>query len=49
MNLGFGDLVIVTKRQLGPARGFDVSVIVSLSMPTGGSAVSSHGYDPFAQ
>ena len=49
MNLGFGDLVIVTKRQLGPARGFDAAVVVSLSLPTGASAVSSHGYDPFVQ
>jgi hypothetical protein len=37
------------KRQLGPAAGFDVSLVVSLSLPTGAAAISSHGYDPAAQ
>jgi hypothetical protein len=46
---GFGDLEVGVKQQLGPARGFDVSLIVSLSLPTGAAAVSSHGYYPFAQ
>jgi hypothetical protein len=46
---GFGDLTIGMKRQLGPAGGFDVSVIVFLSIPTGAAAVSSHGYDPGLQ
>ena len=46
---GFGDLAIGIKQQLGPAGGFDVSVIVFLSMPTGAAAVSSHGYDPGLQ
>jgi hypothetical protein len=46
---GFGDLTIGMKRQLGPAGGFDVSVIVFLSIPTGANAVSSHGYDPAVQ
>jgi hypothetical protein len=46
VNSGFGDLTIGVKRQLGPARGgFDVSVIVFLSAPTGSDALSSHGYD----
>jgi hypothetical protein len=46
---GFGDLTIGMKQQLGPAGGFDVSVIVFLSIPTGAAAVSSHGYDPGVQ
>jgi len=47
---GFGDLAVGLKQQLGPTLGgFDVSLIVSLSLPTGARAISSHGYDPFAQ
>ncbi len=46
---GFGDLTIGMKQQLGPADGFDVSIIVFLSIPTGAAAVSSHGYDPGLQ
>jgi hypothetical protein len=46
---GFGDLTIGMKQQLGPADGFDVSVIVFLSIPTGAAALSSHGYDPGLQ
>jgi hypothetical protein len=47
---GFGDLAMGVKQQLGPTPGgFDASVIVTLSMPTGASAVSSHGYDPSVQ
>jgi hypothetical protein len=46
---GFGDLAIGMKQQLGPANGFDVSIIVFLSIPTGAAAVSSHGYDPGVQ
>jgi hypothetical protein len=46
---GFGDVTIGMKRQLGPAGGFDVSVIVFLSIPTGANSVSSHGYDPGVQ
>jgi hypothetical protein len=49
MNLGFGDLVIGTRRQHGPARGFDVSVVVSLGLPTAASTVIDHGYDLFVQ
>lgn len=38
------------KQQLGPTpRGFDVSVVLSLSLPTGAHAISSHGYDPSVQ
>ncbi len=47
---GFGDLAIGVKQQLGPAPGgFDVSLVLSLSLPTGAAAISSHGYDPSAQ
>lgn len=47
---GFGDLVAGLKQQLGPTRGgFDVSLVLSLSLPTGGASVSSHGYDPSIQ
>jgi len=46
---GFGDLSIGIKQQLGPAAGFDVSIIVFLSIPTGAASVSSHGYDPGLQ
>ena len=45
---GFGDLALGMKQQLGPLPGsFDVSVIVAVSLPTGASQVSSHGFDPF--
>jgi hypothetical protein len=41
---GFGDLTIGMKRQLGPApSGFDVSVIVFLSLPSGADVLSSYG------
>jgi hypothetical protein len=47
---GFGDLSIGVKQQLGPTPGgFDVSLILSLSLPTGSPAFSSHGYDPSVQ
>jgi len=46
---GAGDMVIGLKQQLGPAHGFDVSLIASLSLPTGANAISSHGYDPSLQ
>jgi Putative MetA-pathway of phenol degradation len=47
---GFGDLMIGTKLQLGPTPGgFDVSLILSLSVPTGSRAFSSGGYDPTVQ
>jgi hypothetical protein len=47
---GFGDTAIGLKQQLGPTPGgFDVSLVASLSLPTGARAVSSHGYDPFVQ
>ena len=47
---GFGDLAVGIKQQLGPMPGgVDVSLVLSLSLPTGASAISSHGYDPFVQ
>lgn len=45
---GFGDMALGMKQQLGPLPGgFDLSVIVAVSFPTGATRVSSHGYDPF--
>jgi hypothetical protein len=50
MSSGFGDLAVGLKQQLGPTPGgFDVSLVVSLSLPTGARAFSSGGYDPFVQ
>lgn len=46
---GFGDLSLGFKQQLGPAHGFDISIIPSVSFPTGASLISSHGYDPTVQ
>jgi hypothetical protein len=47
---GFGDLVLGVKQQLGPTPGgFDVSLVLSVSLPTGAGAISSHGYDPSLQ
>jgi hypothetical protein len=49
-SLGFGDLAVGMKQQLGPTLGgFDISLILSLSLPSGARAVSNHGYDPSAQ
>jgi hypothetical protein len=47
---GFGDLAVGMKRQLGPSPcGFDVSLVLSLSLPAGAGPISSHGYDPSVQ
>jgi hypothetical protein len=46
---GFGDLAVGVKQQLGPVFGFDVSLVLTLSLPTGARAFTSHGYDPSAQ
>jgi hypothetical protein len=46
---GFGDLSIGVKQQLGPVDGFDVSLVLSLRLPSGARAFSSHGYDPSVQ
>ena len=47
---GLGDMSLGFKQQLGPTKGgFDVSLIPSVSFPTGANAISSHGYDPTVQ
>jgi hypothetical protein len=47
---GFGDLSLGFKQQLGPTPGkFDISLISSVSLPTGADLISSHGYDPTVQ
>jgi hypothetical protein len=46
---GFGDIVFGVKQQIGPAHGFDVSIIAFISLPTGANGVSSGGYDPGLQ
>ena len=47
---GFGDIAIGLKHQFGPIRGsFNLSGILFLSLPSGGEAISSHGYDPGVQ
>ena len=47
---GFGDLALGVKHQIGHTPGgFDASLILSLSFPTGANAESSHGYDPSLQ
>jgi hypothetical protein len=49
MPSGFGDFGVGVKQQLGPAAGFDVSLVVSLSLPIGARGISSGGYDPSVQ
>jgi hypothetical protein len=47
---GFDDLALGVKQQVRhTASGFDASLVVSLSFPTGAKAESSHGYDPSLQ
>ena len=46
---GFGDLALGVKQQLGPVAGFDVSLVVMLSLPTGARGFTSHGFDPSVQ
>jgi hypothetical protein len=46
---GLGDTAIGVKQQLGPAGGFDVSLVGTLSLPSGAHAITSHGYDPSVQ
>lgn len=44
---GWGDVSLGVKQQLvATSGGFDASLIVSLSFPTGANTLSSHGYDP---
>jgi hypothetical protein len=50
MNSGFGDLALGIKQQIGHSQsGFDASLIVFVSFPTGANALSSHGFDPGIQ
>ena len=46
---GFGDISVGFKQQLGPVAKFDVSLIPTVSLPSGASPISSHGYDPTLQ
>ena len=46
---GWGDSLAGIKQQLGPIYGFDISLVVALSFPTGAHLESSHGYDPEVQ
>jgi hypothetical protein len=47
---GLGDPALGIKQQIGHTQnGLDVSLVVSLTFPTGANAVSSHGYDPALQ
>jgi hypothetical protein len=46
---GLGDTAIGVKQQLGPAGGFDVSLVGMLSLPSGARGITSHGYDPAVQ
>jgi len=46
---GFSDLALGVKQQIGPVRGFDVSLIAYLGFPTRASGISSGGYDPAVQ
>lgn len=46
---GAGDLSLGFKQQRGPVREFDLSLIPSVSLPTGANLISSHGYDPTVQ
>lgn len=44
---GWGDLSLGMKQQIvASAQGFDASLTVMLSLPTGADTISSHGYDP---
>jgi len=47
---GWGDLSLGVKQQLASSsEGFNASLVVSLSCPTGANTISSHGYDPTLQ
>ena len=46
---GLSDISAGIKQQLGPVYGFDVSLVLTLSFPTGAKHISSHGYDPSIQ
>jgi len=46
---GFSDLVVSIKREPPVPFGFHLSATRGLGFPTGGSKISSHGYDPYIQ
>jgi hypothetical protein len=46
---GFSDFAASAKLQLPKFMGFDAAAIAGVSFPTGGSQISSHGYDPDLQ
>lgn len=46
---GFGDLSLGIKQQVGPWHKFDISLIPSVSFPSGANRISSGGYDPTVQ
>jgi hypothetical protein len=47
---GFGDVSVGVKRQLGPLKGgFDLALILAITLPTGTESESSHGFDPFVK
>jgi hypothetical protein len=47
---GFGDVSLGVKQQVGHTQsGFDASLIVFLTFPTGADTVTSHAYDPGLQ
>src|SRR5262249_7430903 len=47
---GFDDLALGMKQQIGPLPGgIDLSVIAAVSLPTGASRISTHGFDPFVK
>lgn len=43
---GWGDSYVGVKRQLGPAAGFDIAIIIATSVPTGDSNLTSNRFDP---
>jgi len=50
LDSGFGDLALGVKQQIvHTGSGFDASLVMFLSFPTGANAISSHGYDPGLQ
>ncbi|MGD0962665.1 MAG: transporter [Candidatus Acidiferrales bacterium] len=47
---GWGDLGLGVKQQfIANSGGFDASLVITLSFPTGTNTISSHGYDPQVQ
>src|ERR1019366_1074397 len=46
---GLGDLALGVKQQFPNLGGFEWSAVITLSLPTGAAAISTHGYDPSFQ